>query len=128
MRRKLGFRRTRLWSGGRFVRKSMWLIPVLSVGLAAALIGPAGATGTGLEAKVVKAGAKLGGGEPSLAIAKDDTMYVSYPGNAMNMVVSRDRGATWSGAASPEKPSGDTSVNVDSSGAVYETNLNGIKT
>ena len=86
----------------------------------------AAAPAPGIGMNVVFAGPKDGGGEPSMAIARDGTIYVSYPGSAMDMVVSTNGGTSWSPATSPEAPSGDTSVNVDSSGAVYESNLRGI--
>jgi hypothetical protein len=69
-------------------------------------------------------GPQNGGGEPSEAIAADHTIYVSAPGDAMEFWRSMDAGRTWAQGGSPESPSGDTSVNVDASGAVYETNLN----
>ena len=69
-------------------------------------------------------GPQNGGGEPSEAIAPDHTIYVSAPGDAMEFWRSGDAGRTWIQGASPESPSGDTSVNVDQSGAVYESNLN----
>lgn len=102
---------------------------VAAVGLAVVVAAaPAAAAHGSLSVTVVKAGPKDGGGEPSLAIARDGTLYISYPGNAMDMVVSHDGGATWTRATSPEAPSGDTSVNVDASGAVYESNLRGVET
>src|SRR6266516_3157658 len=54
----------------------------------------------------------------------DHTIFVSAPGDAMEFWRSADGGKTWTQGASPESPSGDTSVNVDQSGAVYESNLN----
>src|SRR5205823_4687969 len=89
---------------GSAVRKRMALVLAACAGLVFAPIGPVSAAPEQLTTKVVKAGPKAGGGEPSIAIARDNTMYVSYPGNAMNMVVSTDRGKTWTGATSPEKP------------------------
>ncbi len=69
-------------------------------------------------------GPQNGGGEPSTAISPDGTIYVSAPGDAMEFWRSLDKGKTWTQGASPESPSGDTTVNVDGSGAVYESNLN----
>ena len=71
-----------------------------------------------------KIGPQNGGGEPSVAISPDHTIYVSAPGDAMEFWRSTNAGKTWAQGSSPESPSGDTSVNVDQSGAVYESNLN----
>ena len=66
------------------------------------------------------------GGEPSIAVAPDGTLYVSYPGDAgMAFFRSLDGGKTWKPGAIADTGSGDTTVNVDSSGAVYQANLNG---
>jgi hypothetical protein len=102
---------------------------LLAVSLAVALPfaqGSASAASTGIGTSVVLAGPKDGGGEPSLAIARDNTIYISYPGAHMDLVRSTDGGVTWTPGTSPESPSGDTSVNVDASGALYESNLRGI--
>ncbi|HYT29488.1 MAG TPA: sialidase family protein, partial [Actinomycetota bacterium] len=53
----------------------------------------------------------------------EGNVYVSAPGSGMEFWRSTDQGKTFTQGSSPESPSGDTSVNVDSSGAVYETNL-----
>jgi hypothetical protein len=67
-----------------------------------------------------------GGGEPSIAMGKGKYMYISYPGNGgMNFYYSSDRGKTWTAGAFADTGSGDTSVNIDRSGAVYQSNLNG---
>jgi hypothetical protein len=85
----------------------------------------AGSAGGGkLRFTLNEIGPQNGGGEPSVAIAPDRTIYVSAPGDAMEFWRSADAGKTWTQGASPESPSGDTSVNVDQSGAVYESNLN----
>ena len=101
---------------------------LLAITLAFALPLLQGATAsaatTGIGTSVVKAGPKNGGGEPSMAIAPDNSIYISYPGGGMNLVRSFDGGVTWTPGTTPESPSGDTSVNVDSSGRVYESNLN----
>jgi hypothetical protein len=95
------------------------------------LARPAAATDTGSlrppRFALHQIGPQDGGGEPSTAIARDGTIYVSAPGDAMEFYRSTDRGVTWTKGASPESPSGDTSVNVDSSGAVYESNLHGLE-
>jgi hypothetical protein len=67
-----------------------------------------------------------GGGEPSIAAAKDGTLYLSYPGRAgMGFFRSVDLGVKWTKGALADKDSGDTTVNVDSGGAVYQSNLSG---
>ena len=65
------------------------------------------------------------GGEPSIASALDGTLYISYPGGGMNFYRSSDLGKTWKAGKIADVNSGDTTVNVDSSGAVYQANLNG---
>ncbi|MFN2544165.1 MAG: sialidase family protein [Actinomycetota bacterium] len=66
------------------------------------------------------------GGEPSLEIAPDGTMYASSPAGPI-FVRSTDNGATWKKPGTPPfSSSGDTSLSTDQSGAVYLTNLNGI--
>ena len=76
--------------------------------------------------KLVKVGPQGGGGEPSIATASDGTLYVSYPaGSGMAFYRSGDLGKTWKAGAIADPGSGDTTVNVDSSGAVYQSNLNG---
>jgi hypothetical protein len=108
------------------LRRLLWLAMVLGVALPV-FQGSAAVAATGIVTSIVLAGPKDGGGEPSMAIARDNTIYISYPGAHMDLVRSTDGGKTWTAGTSPESPSGDTSVNVDSSGAVYESNLNGIK-
>src|SRR5437660_8239909 len=81
---------------------------LLAITLAAALPLFQGATAsaatTGIGTSVVKAGPKNGGGEPSMAIARDNTIYISYPGTTggMNLVRSFDGGVTWTTGTSPE--------------------------
>ncbi|MGZ4140414.1 MAG: sialidase family protein [Actinomycetota bacterium] len=66
------------------------------------------------------------GGEPSIAAAHDGTLYISYPGGkGMTFYRSKDAGATWKAGTIADPSSGDTTVNVDASGAVYQANLNG---
>jgi len=95
----------------------------LALGLPASANG-AGSTGGKIRFALNEIGPQNGGGEPSVAISPDRTIYVSAPGDAMEFWRSSDGGRTWTQGASPESPSGDTSVNVDQSGAVYESNLN----
>lgn len=69
---------------------------------------------------------KNGGGEPSIAMGKGKYMYVSYPGDGgMHFFYSDNRGRTWKAGGFADTGSGDTSVNIDSSGAVYQSNLDG---
>jgi hypothetical protein len=98
---------------------------------ALSLAGTAGASSAAISRAVGKIGftrnrigPQNGGGEPSVAIARHHTIYVSAPGDEMKFWRSTDAGRTWTQGTSPEAPSGDTSVNVDRSGAVYESNLN----
>ena len=110
-------------------------MPPRPVAAATAALLFAAAMGLSAGASYASSGAKIGftlnrigpqngGGEPSVAIAPHHTIYVSAPGDAMEFWRSTDSGRTWAQGASPEAPSGDTSVNVDQSGAVYESNLN----
>lgn len=67
------------------------------------------------------------GGEPSIAMGLGKWQYVSYPGGpGMAFYYSSNRGKTWKPGAIAEDSSGDTSVNIDSSGAVYESNLRSV--
>jgi hypothetical protein len=76
---------------------------------------------------ITQVGPKRAGGEPSIASGPDGKLFVSYPGSGMNFFRSSDAGRTWTeGANEADTQSGDTSVNVDSTGAVYQSNLNGI--
>jgi hypothetical protein len=75
---------------------------------------------------VVKVGPKDGGGEPSIAAGPEGNLYVSYPSDSgMSFFRSFDQGNTWSAGGIADDGSGDTAVNVDSSGAVYQANLAG---
>src|SRR4051794_5011158 len=80
----------------------------------------------GIGASVVKVSPKNGGGEPSIAVGPEGNEYVSFPGDpGMSFFRSFNDGTTWSPGAIADTSSGDTSLNVDSSGAVYQGNLNG---
>src|SRR5881628_3668557 len=81
--------------------------------------GPARAGAGKIRFTLNQIGPQNGGGEPSVAISPDKTIYVSAPGDAMEFWRSTDAGRTWAQGSSPESPSGDTTVNVDGSGAVY---------
>src|SRR5439155_15914278 len=102
------------------------LVVAALISLALAIPDHAGAAGSGarIRSSLNVIGPQNDGGEPSVAISPDHTIYVSAPGDAMEFWRSADGGKTWAQGASPESPSGDTSVNVDQSGAVYESNLN----
>ena len=110
--------------------KKKLLVPAVCVALAAGTTVAMAASPGRLSYDVVKAGPQDGGGEPSMAIGPDGRIYVSYPGGHINMLSSTDGGRSWTKAASPasdNRSSGDTSVNVDPSGAVYETTLNAVR-
>ena len=68
---------------------------------------------------------KAGGGEPSIASSRDGKIYVSAIGGGLGMGFFRSEtgGLTWVKGAVADPRSGDTTVNVDSSGAVYQSNL-----
>ncbi|MEA2487930.1 MAG: repeat-like domain, partial [Actinomycetota bacterium] len=104
----------------------------VSVVLVAALFGAAGSSGAAPAGPVVKTavvGPQSGGGEPSLAIALDGSEYATWPaGTGTPLYRSTDNGKTWTAAAFADTQSGDDSVNVDQSGAVYLGNLNGAET
>jgi hypothetical protein len=73
-----------------------------------------------------KVGPQAGGGEPSIAINPSGLIYVSYPSSpGTSFYRSGDDGKTWTRGAFAETASGDTSVNTDRGGAVYQSNLNG---
>jgi hypothetical protein len=76
--------------------------------------------------QIRKVSPKNGGGEPSIAIDPKGIEYISYPSDpGMSFYRSTDHGRTWTRGAYAQTSSGDTSVNTDSSGAVYQSNLNG---
>lgn len=106
---------------------------LVSLMLAGSLVICAAVAGTAaarkpapIGAKVVKVGPKKGGGEPSIAVGPEGNEYVSYPSDdGMSFYRSFTGGRTWSAGAIADPSSGDTTVNVDRSGAVYQGNLNG---
>jgi hypothetical protein len=103
------------------------LIATLAVSLA---VWPAGASGRSrvkpFSFNVKLAAPKAGGGEPSVAIDPKGVIYISYPSSpGMSFYRSTDHGNTWTAGAYAQASSGDTSVNTDASGAVYQSNLNG---
>lgn len=109
-------------------RAGRGLAGLIGSGLLVALIWLATATSAwgSIGASVVKVSPKNGGGEPSIATGPEGNLYVSYPSSAGALFYrSLNHGLTWSQGATVDSSSGDTSVNVDSSGAVYEGNLNG---
>lgn len=60
--------------------------------------------------------------------APDGTLYVSYPSRAFGMGFYRslNHGKKWIAGATAYPSSGDTTINVDSTGAVYQSNLRGL--
>jgi hypothetical protein len=69
-------------------------------------------------------------GEPSIAVGPEGNLYVSWVGDEVQLSRSTDGGSTWTagGVPTPEEGAvGDTTVTVDSSGAVYESNLRNIQ-
>ena len=75
-----------------------------------------------------RVGPQNGGGEPSIAVGRDGTMYVSFPASdGPDFFRSRNGGRTWVRGALVDTASGDSSVNVDQSGAVYQGNLNSVR-
>jgi len=105
------------------------LLVLLAVA-AMAIASSVGGSASSLQLKAVftlaHVGPQSGGGEPSITTALDGTLYVSYPGPGMGFFRSKNHGKTWVQGATADPSSGDTSVNVDSSGAVYQSNLRGI--
>src|SRR5260221_13619172 len=100
-------------------------VVVVLAGLAVA-VGVAPASAAPVRLSGVKVAPKDGGGEPSIASGPEGNIYVSYPaGSGMDFYRSFDGGHSWSAGAIAQSASGDTSLNVDSSGAVYQGNLNG---
>ena len=81
------------------MRRLLWLAMVLGVALPLSQ-SAAGVAATGIGTSIVLAGPKDGGGEPSMAIARDNTIYISYPGAHMDLVRSADGGRTWTPYAS----------------------------
>src|SRR4051794_24024612 len=91
-----------------------------------ALVPPvAGAKSRPLCVKMSVVGNRDGGGEPSIAIGGDGAQYVTWPGAGTDFARSTDGGRTWAKGTPADTQSGDDSVNVDQSGAVYLGNLNG---
>src|SRR3954468_3014852 len=87
---------------------------------------PAGGKAVPIGASVVKVSPKNGGGEPSIAVGPEGNEYVSFPSDdGMSFFRSFNGGAAWNPGAIADSGSGDTTVHVDSSGAVYQGNLNG---
>src|SRR3954451_8803100 len=98
----------------------------LALILGAFAIAPACALAGPIQLSVTKVAPKDGGGEPSIATGPEGNLYVSYPsGSGMSFYRSLSNGAGWEKAGIADTGSGDTAVNVDSTGAVYQANLNG---
>src|SRR3954465_14925862 len=105
------------------------MIRALRVAIATAcfaVLAAAPAYAQTLGLSVVKVAPKDGGGEPSIAAGPEGNLYVSYPSDSgMSFYRSSNLAAAWDKAGIADPGSGDTSVNVDSTGAVYQTNLAG---
>src|SRR3954454_21519409 len=100
----------------------------LAAALAAGCLAvvPACASASPPTLSVAKVAPRDGGGEPSIAGGPEGNLYVSYPSNSgMSFYRSLDSGASWEKGGIADPGSGDTAVNVDSTGAVYQANLNG---
>src|SRR4051794_11470184 len=104
------------------------MLRTLAAALAAGCLAvvPACASASPPTLSVAKVAPKDGGGEPSIAGGPEGNLYVSYPSNSgMSFYRSLDSGASWEKGGIADPGSGDTAVNVDSTGAVYQANLNG---
>jgi hypothetical protein len=87
---------------------------------------PASAAAAPMTLSVKQVGPQDGGGEPSIASGPEGNLYVSYPSSSgMDFYRSFTHGKKWLKGGIAQTSSGDTAVNVDSSGAVYQSNLNG---
>src|SRR6266550_7887513 len=85
-----------------------------------------GTGGSSPKLSIVKVGPKDGGGEPSIATGPEGNLYVSYPASSgPTFFRSTNSGTKWTKGTYADSQSGDSSVNVDASGAVYQGNLNG---
>jgi len=105
-------------------RSFLWIVVVVALLTALPMVSANGATKPKLS--ISKVGPKDGGGEPSIATGPDGRLFVSYPaGSGPTFFRSTSVGAKWTKGAYADTQSGDTSVNVDASGAVYQGNLNG---
>jgi hypothetical protein len=70
----------------------------------------------------------ISGGEPSIAVGPEGFLYVSYPtDDGVFFFRSQDDGKTWKPGPVVDENAGDTTVNVDRSGAVYQSNLRNIQ-
>jgi hypothetical protein len=99
---------------------------VVALVLGAFAIVPACALAGPMTVSVTKAAPKDGGGEPSIASGPEGNLYVSYPSDSgMSFYRSFNLGQAWEKAGVADDGSGDTSVNVDSAGSVYQANLAG---
>src|SRR5436189_261748 len=104
------------------------MLRTLAAALAAGCLAivPACASASPPTLSIAKVAPKDGGGEPSIAGGPEGNLYVSYPSNSgMSFYRSFDSGASWEKGGIADPGSGDTAVNVDSTGAVYQANLNG---
>jgi hypothetical protein len=127
--RRDGSRRVAVEEEAMRTRASLVLVASLTLFVVAAgqvVAKPAGGKAVPIGASVVKVSPKNGGGEPSIAVGPEGNEYVSYPSdNGMSFYRSFSAGKGWQAGGIADPGSGDTSLNVDSSGAVYQGNLDG---
>jgi hypothetical protein len=102
-------------------------VALIAAGLAFVALGIPASAGTSVpSASIAKVGTRNGGGEPSLVTGPGGMLYASWPGDIMGFARSSNGGKSWTQGGQPADAGsvGDTSVNTDASGAVYETDLN----
>ena len=113
--------------GSCMTKRLIVLIAVATLAIAPSLGGISSALTVADVFSNIRVGPQGGGGEPSIATALDGTLYVSYPGPGMGFYISKNGGHSWIKGGLADPNSGDTTVNVDSSGAVYQSHLNGAR-
>jgi hypothetical protein len=106
-------------------RTFLWLVAAVALTTALPMVNASGATKPNLS--IAKVGPKDGGGEPSIATGPSGRLFASYPASSgPTFFRSTSTGTKWTQGAYADTQSGDTSVNVDASGAIYQGNLNGV--
>jgi hypothetical protein len=106
-------------------RGFLWIVATAALLTMLPMVSANGATKPKLS--ISKVGPKDGGGEPSIATGPDGRLFVSYPASSgPTFFRSTSAGTKWTKGAYADTQSGDTSVNVDASGAIYQGNLNGV--
>ena len=110
-------------------KRLLVLAAILAIALPAALSAPASAL---LKPKDIFKKVTVGpkgdpGGEPSIGVAPDGSIDVSYPsGLGVLFFHSKDNGKSWLATKPVTLNAGDTTVNYDPSGATYQSNLRNI--